>query len=164
MTKISQRPLSATPLKGITTDTIKCNPEMFAMWLNDMVEVLNYTNKVAIDLYNENLETRKKVECAMIEINKIKQDITNNIQTVQTYEDRLAFIERQIGGSGGMMTVIEDKVNFLQDLIPMPIADIPKDWKLAGGSITKLNEEDRGPNPADIYYPIKKLFDTKANK
>lgn len=162
--KISNRPLSATPLKGIESHVIECNPQMFAMWLNDMVELLNYTNRVAIDLYNENLETRRQVECALVELETIKANIADNVQTVQTYEDRLKFIEGLFGGADGMLKNVEDKVDWLYERIPFPVADTPRHWKFAGGEITKLNMEDRGEYPADIYYPIKKLFDTKANK
>lgn len=133
-----QRPLSYTPMKGFEAHVIQCNPEMFTAMLNDLVALLNYTNKVAIDNYNEMLETRKKVDCVMVELQAIKDSIKDNVHTVQSYEDRLKFLEGQLGGSGGMMNNLEAKITYLESLIPMPLADIPKTWKISGGDITKL--------------------------
>lgn len=130
----SYRPISHTPIKGISTNTIQCNPEMFAMWLNDMAELLNYTNEISVGLHNEFLEVRKKLDCALVDIKELKELLSDENKNKNRHEARISFLERQLAGSGGMITVVEGKLDNLLNRLPGALADLPEDWQFAGGS------------------------------
>lgn len=144
MTSKNTKPISFTPLSGIDSNTIECNPQMFAMWLNDLVETFNYVHEILVGLHNENLETRRRLDCMAVDLEELKKEVHGEGKGLAQYESRIQFLERQLNGSSGMMSVVEAKVDDIINRLPGAIADLPADWRFAGGDITSLYDKVDG--------------------
>ena len=160
MTSKSTKPISFTPLSGIDSNTIECNPQMFAMWLNDLVETFNYVHEILVGLHNENLETRRRLDCMAVDLEALKKEVHGEGKGIAQYESRIQFLERQLNGSSGMMSVVEAKVDDIINRLPGAIADLPADWRFAGGSPEVIDEIVKGTKGgfSDVKKKVEWLY------
>ena len=154
------RPLTPTPIRAIGSKTIECDPVGFADWLNDLADLLNYTNKLTVDNYNTNKDLLVRVECLEHEVEVIKDRLTAIDLRLDNHESRIIWIENQFSSVDGLIGMVNARLDWIYNRLPFAVGNVPPNWTFAGGDRTLIHNDiaDGG----DIYQ-IVNLVDDKVN-
>ena len=154
------RPISPTPIRPISSKTIECNPVELAMWLNDLADLVNYTNKLSVDNYNVNQDLLVRVECIENDIVNIKQDIVEINNEITNLDSRVDWLETQFSSVNGIFNELLSRLDWIYNHLPFALGNEPANWTFAGGNKTLIHTDiaDAG----DIYQ-IVNLVDDKVN-
>lgn len=133
------RPLIPTPIRPITSKTIECDPVGFANWLNDLADLVNYTNKLTIDNYNTNRDLKHRVELAEYKIETLENEVADINQTLITHDSRITWLEEQLSSVDGIIGMVNLRLDWIYNRLPFAVGNVPDNWTFAGGDVTLIN-------------------------
>ena len=154
------RPLTPTPIRAIGSKTIECDPVGFADWLNDLADLLNYTNKLTVDNYNTNKDLLVRVECLEHEVEVIKDRLTAIDLRLDNHESRIVWIENQFSSVDGLIGMVNTRLDWIYNRLPFAVGNVPPNWTFAGGDVNLIHSDIA--DDGDIYQ-IVNLVDDKVN-
>ena len=127
--------------------TVECNLTRFVEWLNKLTEQVNYLSCLYLDMKAVVQENRQRIECLEGQLAELTERV-NNIDTRLTALETL--VNELINGSGDInsaLNVINNKLDFLYDLLPIPYGMLPgKGWKFAMGNINVMSANNGTPS------------------
>ncbi len=152
------QPLTATPVRPISSKTIECDPVGFANWLNDLADLVNYTNKLTIDNWNLNQDLLVRVECLEFEVEAIKIRLDGIDTRLDGHELRIVWLENQFSAVDGIIGMVNTRLDWIYNHLPFAVGNVPPNWTFAGGNVSLIHSDiaDAG----DIYQ-IVNLVDDK---
>ena len=153
-------PLTPTPIRAIGSKTIECDPVGFANWLNDLADLVNYTNKLTVDNYNTNKDLLVRVECLEHEVEVIKDRLTAIDLRLDNHESRIIWIENQFSSVDGLIGMVNTRLDWIYNRLPFAVGNVPPNWTFAGGDRTLIHNDIA--DDGDIYQ-IVNLVDDKVN-
>ena len=154
------RPLTPTPIRPISSKTIECDPVGFANWLNDLADLLNYTNQLTIDNWNLNRELLRRVECLEVEVEDIKAQIIVINNTLVDHESRIVWLEDQFSAVDGIIGMVNLRLDWIYNRLPFAVGNVPPNWTFAGGNVSLIHSDI---SDAGDIYQIVNLVDDKVN-
>lgn len=152
------QPLTPTPIRHISSKTIECDPVGFANWLNDLADLVNYTNKLTIDNWNLNQDLLVRVECLEFEVEAIKIRLDGIDTRLDGHELRIVWLENQFSAVDGIIGMVNLRLDWIYNHLPFAVGNVPPNWTFAGGNVSLIHSDiaDAG----DIYQ-IVNLVDDK---
>lgn len=154
------RPLTPTPIRAIGSKTIECDPVGFADWLNDLADLLNYTNEISIENYNTNQDLKVRVECLESEVVLIKDRLDAAEGRLDDHESRILWLEGQFSAVDGIIGMLNLRIDWIYNHLPFAVGNVPPNWTFAGGDKTLIHSDIA--DDGDIYQ-IVNLVDDKIN-
>ena len=154
------RPLTPTPIRPISSKTIECDPVGFANWLNDLADLLNYTNQLTIDNWNLNRELLRRVECLEVEVEEIKERLVLVESRLDSHEERIIWLEDQFSAVDGIFGMVNLRLDWIFNRLPFAVGNVPPNWTFAGGDVSLIHTDIA--DDGDIYQ-IVNLVDDKVN-
>lgn len=154
------RPLTPTPIRPIDSKTIECDPVGFAMWLNELADLQNYTNNLTIDNYNTNRELMRRVDCIEVDIREIREDIVTINNTLNEHSLSINWLEEQVNGFNGILGMINLRLDWIYSHLPFAVGNVPNNWTFAGGDVTLIHSDIA--DDGDVYQMLN-LVNDKIN-
>ena len=150
------KPLTPTPIPYINSRTIECDLKGFTDWLNDMADLLNYTNKLAVENWNLTQDLKTRVECLEEKVETIEGQIIEIFDRLKDHESRLKSVELAIGPiitdinniSGNIQNIMTSllDLNWLLSIMPYNKINIPASFKIAVGNINVMSANNGTPS------------------
>lgn len=168
------RPLTPTPIRPISSKTIECDPVGFAQWLNDLADLLNYTNRITIKNYNDIRDLERRVECLEYKVEDLEIRVTALEKCCKFLRDHLPFnmdtpppnwtfaggdlsvIHQDISNDGDIYKIVNlvdnkanynrSRINWWDNRLPRPQASMPADFKVAFGNINVMSANGGTPS------------------
>ena len=131
----------------IDEKTIECNLTRFTAWLNKLAEQVNYLSCLYLDMKKIVQENRERIICLESRVDNLEEIIKEIQAKIKQIENLL---EQILGGSGDFneaINLLNSRIDFLYDLLPIPYGLIPaKGWKFAMGNISVMSANGGTPS------------------
>lgn len=131
----------------IDEKTIECNLTRFTAWLNKLAEQVNYLSCLYLDMKKIVQENRERIICLESRVDNLEEIIKEIQAKIEQIENLL---EQILGGSGDFneaINLLNSRIDFLYDLLPIPYGLIPaKGWKFAMGNISVMSANGGTPS------------------
>lgn len=136
---------SNTELQHINQNDIECDLRHFTIWLNDLVDQVNWLTNVYTKLQKQVAENTEDIRLIKLRLDALEASLRALTERVDNIEQRVYNIEHS--GTSGVIDMINGRVDMLYGWLPIPYGMIDaKGWKFAMGNISAMSTTESPEN------------------